>query len=559
MVRSTSIPWIAQLRADYRALTRYATSRTPSAALIAAAPRLADSRHAEELDTALARIAEDDSAELALARGRRALVHNRSEDAVRWLTLAQSRATAKAPTIVARVAFLLGSTFVSGNEMVAADSVLAWAEGMLGRRSTTSADVLHVRALIADTRGERDQAMALYRDVLKRANVALTPMSRVLATRNLAEALAHSQPHESAALYGLALAVLDADELDVAMRCTIDNGMGYALLCGGDVAGARLKLEQALVEAKRVTSERLELYARFNLAIVDELDGDLARSQAGLSTVEADAERFDVAGLTEWARIRLAWLQFKSGDKAAALATIGRAFPSPPGIGYRDSLAALNAILDLEERRSASRTKLSTLADAYRDRGDALTDFTLTLWVAHADAAGGRVAAARKNVARACALGSARGFRAGTNWWASELVAVAREHAPAEFESFVDRLIAPPAPPSSSHDREIVVSREGDVTLNGKPVDTSVWRVGRSGSGVLRRYFRTLVSAYPAGLLRDELADLLWPDSEGDKAVRNLYAATQDLRRALLALPGIRLQVAEGAYRLDFASNVGVK
>jgi tetratricopeptide (TPR) repeat protein len=558
-VTSTSTPWISQLRADYRALTRSATARTASPALIVAAPRLADSRYAEELDAALGRIAEDGGAELTLARGRRALVHNRTDDAIRWLTLAQSRATAKTPTIVARIAFLLGSTYVSANEMVAADSILAWAEGMLGRRSTTSADVLHLRALIADTRGERDQAMALYRDVLKRANVALTPMSRVLATRNLAEALAHSQPHESSALYGLALAILDADELDVAMRCTIDNGMGYALLCGGDVGGARLKLDQALVEAKRVVSERLELYARFNLAIVDELDGGVAAAEAGLRTVETDATRYDVAGLAEWARIRLAWLRFRSGDRAGATTALRRAFPAGPGIGYRDTVAALGAIVDLEERRSTSRTKLAALADAYRDRGDALTDFTLTLWVAHADAAGGRVAAARKNVARACALGAERGFRAGTNWWASELVAVARAHAPAEFESFVDRLIAPAGQPSSSHDREIVVSREGDVTLSGKSVDASLWRVGRTGSGVLRRYFRALLSAYPAGLLRDELADLLWPNSEGDKAVRNLYAATQDLRRALLALPGIRLEVAEGAYRLDFAANVRVK
>jgi tetratricopeptide (TPR) repeat protein len=540
-------------------LTRSANARTASVALIAAAPRLADSRHAQELDAALVRIAEDDSADLALARGRRALVHNRSDDASRWLTLAQSRATAKAPTIVARIAFLLGSTYVSGNEMVAADSVLAWAEGMLGRRAASSADLLHLRALIADVRGERDQAMALYRNVLKRANVALTPMSRVLATRNLAEALAHSQPHESAALYGLALAILDADELDVAMRCTIDNGMGYALLCTGDIDGARLKLEQALVEAKRVMSERLELYARFNLAIVDELDGHIAASEAALRTVEADAVRHDVAGLAEWARIRLAWLRFKSGDRDAAAAALRRAFPAGPGVGYRDSVAALGAILDLEERRSTARTTLANLADAYRDRGDALTDFTLTLWVAHADAAGGRVAAARKNVARACALGSERGFRAGTNWWASELVTVARAHAPAEFESFVGRLIAPADPPSQSHDREIVVSREGNVTLSGKAVDASLWRVGHSGSGVLRRYFRALLSAYPAGLLRDELADLLWPDSEGDKAVRNLYAATQDLRRALLALPGIRLEVEGGAYRIDFAANVQVK
>jgi tetratricopeptide (TPR) repeat protein len=556
VVRATSTPWVTRLRADHRLLARHTTGRAPRAALIAAAPRLADSHHAEELEAALAGMHGDDGAELALARGRRALVHDRSDEALRWLTQAQARATASAPAVVARIAFLLGSTYIAGNELVAADSVLAWAEGLLGRRSTTSPDLLHLRALIAEGRGQREEAMALYREVLKRANVALTPLTRVLATRNLAEALAHSQPHESSALYGLALAVLDADELDAAMRCVIDNGMGYALLCGGDVDGARLKLGQALTEARRVASPRAELYAKFNLAIVDELGGDLGKSAAGLRAVEVEADEHQVGGLAGWARIRLAWLKLRAGDREAARLTLRRAFPSTPAAVYRDALTALGAILDLEEPRSPSRSKLNALAAAYRDRGDALTDFTLTLWVAHIDAAGGRSAAARKNVARACALGSERGFRAGTNWWGSELVAVARAHAPAEFGAFVDRLIAPPAAPSSSDARPVVVSRDGDLSLDGTMHDASLWRIGRSGSGVLRRYFRALLSAYPAALLRDEVADLLWPASEGDKAVRNLYAATQDLRRVLAALPGVRLEVAEGTYRLNLAGNV---
>ena len=560
MARLTTTPWVTQLRADHRALTKRAVTREARRTRIAGSVRLADSRHAEELDAMLATIPEDPSdAELALARGRRALVHNRSDDAMRWLVQAQSLATSRTPLVVARIAFLLGSTYVSRNELVTADSILAWAEGMLGRRSATSADVLHLRALIAEARGERDESMALYRDVLKRANVALTPISRVIAMRNLAEALAHSEPHESSALYGLALAVLDANELDTAMRCTIDNGMGYALLCGGDIEGARLKLGQALTDARRVNSARVQLYARFNLSIVDELSGDLAQSQAGLHEVEADAERYGVEGLAPWVRIRMAWLQLRSGSRAAARTALRQAFPSSPGIGYRDAVAALSAILDLDERRSSSRAELSALAAGYRERGDALTEFTLTLWVAHADAVGGRIAAARKNVARACTLGAARGFRVSTNWWASELVTVAREHAPAEFGAFVERLIAPTSTPSQSQARAVVVSRDGSITIDGQMLDESSWRSGRSGSGVLRRYYRALLSAYPAALGRDELADLLWPESEGDKAVRNLYGATKDLRSVLAAVPGMRLQVSEGTYSLIFASEIALR
>ena len=258
-------------------------------------------------------------------------------------------------------------------------------------------------------------------------------------------------------------------------------------------------------------------------------------------------------------RIRLAWLQLRSGARAAARTALREAFPSSPGIGYRDAVAALSAILDLDERRSSSRAKLSALAAAYRERGDALTEFTLTLWVAQADAVGGRIAAARKNVTRACTLGAARGFRLSTNWWASELVTVAREHAPAEFGAFVDRLIAPPSMPSQSPGRAVVVSRDGSITIDGRTLDESSWRSGRSGSGVLRRYFRALLSAYPAALGRDELADLLWPESEGDKAVRNLYGATKDLRSVLAAVPGMRLQVSEGTYSLILATEIALR
>jgi hypothetical protein len=166
MARLTATPWLTQLRADHQALTKRAATREARRTGIAGSVRLADSRHAEELDEVLATIPEvPGNAELALARGRRALVHNRSDDAVRWLVQAQSLASSKAPLVVARIAFLLGSTYVSRNELVTADSILAWAEGMLGRRSATSADVVHLRALIAEARGERDESMALYREV----------------------------------------------------------------------------------------------------------------------------------------------------------------------------------------------------------------------------------------------------------------------------------------------------------------------------------------------------------------------------------------------------------
>src|SRR2546426_511675 len=235
-----------------------------------------------------------------------------------------------------------------------ADSVLAWAEGILGREADSSADVLHLRALLAERRGDRDVAMALYREVLQRANVALTPMTRVLAMRNLAAMLAHARPRESVGLYAMALATLDADELDASMRCGIDNGMGYALLCSGDVDGARMKLDQASSEAKRVGAERVEVFANFNRSLVDELSGGLHAADARLRAVEADARRHDLDELAGWTRIRRAWLQLRAGSADAAAAALREAFATAPRTEHREAIATLSALIRLPDRLAAS-------------------------------------------------------------------------------------------------------------------------------------------------------------------------------------------------------------
>lgn len=522
--------------------------------------RLADLRNADKVDRLLSRSPEDaDGIGLAIARGRRALVHDRPDEALRSLVRAQSLVRADDPLAVGRIAFLLGAIHLGRGEEVAADAVLAWAEGLLGRRADANADILHLRAVMAEGRGERDASMALYRRVLERASAALTPMTRALAMRNLAATLAHSQPRDSVGLYATSLAVLEAEELDVALRPAIDNGMGYALLCAGDVEGARLKLEQALAEARAAGSARIALFATFNLSIASELGGDLAGAAERLRAVAAEAARLGLAELVGWTRIRLAWLRLLTGSSSEAAASLRAAFPEAPLAEHRESVATLGALTRLAARPAASRAEIASLARSYGRRGDALMEFTLALWAAYADAVGGREAAARRGVARACALGASRGFRASTSWWSPEVVTVAREHAPPELADFAERLLLVAAPRRRERDAEVLLSREGAVTVDGGPLDEAAWRQGRSGSGVLRRYFRALVTAHPATLARDALADLLWPESEGDKAIRNLYTATKDLRRVLAAMPGVRLRVDEGRYGLAVAPTVRVR
>ncbi len=519
-----------------------------------AAPRLADSRFAPDLDRVLASTSAADDVGMALARGRRALVHERVDEALTWLTRAQSLATPRDALAIGRVAFLLAAIHLGRDEEVATDAAIAWAEGALGEKAEASADLIHARALLAERRGDRDSATALYRRVLQRANAALTPMTRVLAMRNLAAMLAHSHPRESTGLYAMALATLDADELDATTRAALENGMGYALLCSGEIDGASVKLEQSRTDAERVGHDRVRVFASFNLAIADELRGALDTSARRLTSVERDAQTLRLDELAGWTRIRTAWLALRSGARAEA-ARLARTLPPTPRSEHREAIATLDALVRMPQQPGAARSTLTRLANAYERRGDALTAFTLMLWIAVADAQAGRVTAARRGVARACALGRERGFRVGTSWWSPELAIIAREHASTEDAEFVEHLIVAGGPAAAEPRPDVLITRDA-IVIAGHELTDRDWREGRSGSGVLRRYFRALLSAYPARLDRDELADVLWPESEGDRAIRNLYDATKDLRRVMARVPGARLDVTDGRYGLAFEPNV---
>ncbi len=554
-----SAPWLAQLQADRRLIAAASALRPGrAAALSAAAPRIADSRHSHELDALLGAIPAgriEGDAGLALAAGRRALLRDAVAEGLAWLVRAQSAARPGARALAARIAFHLGGSYVTRTELAPADAVLAWAEGLLGRASGGSADLLHLRALLAEARGQRDSSLALYRRAIVRSPTALTPLTRVFALRNLGEALSHSEPHESVALYGLALAIVEAEELEDSIRSAVDNTMGYALVCTGDLQGGRLKLEQALHEARSRLRKRTELYAAFNLAIVAELEGETDAARASLESVRDEALAASLRELALWAEIRLAWLDVKTGRAAAAQARLRAVFPAAIPLAYQDATGVVRALLGLRTSPAAARKELTTLARTHAARGDELGAFAITLWGARADAAAGRVASAQRAAAAACALGSRRGFRLATNWWSAETVEAAREHAPAEFAEYVGTLVAPPAsdavePPAVS------VTRDGTIVLAGRQLGTELWRSGRTGRRVLERFFRALVAAYPTGIARDELADLLWPESEGDKAIRNLYGATNDLRRILAAVPGVSLAVVDQRYALRLDEHV---
>src|SRR5207253_3985840 len=122
---------------------------------------------------------------------------------------AWSHAPPRARTLVARIAFEIGSVHIMRSEVAAAETILLSAQRDTGT-GPPLADLLHLEALVHDANGVANQARDLYRATVAHAKNALTPVTQVLALRNLGAALCHGLPEGSVGLYRLALRVLDA-------------------------------------------------------------------------------------------------------------------------------------------------------------------------------------------------------------------------------------------------------------------------------------------------------------------------------------------------------------
>ncbi|MGH2491402.1 MAG: hypothetical protein ACRDF9_07825, partial [Candidatus Limnocylindria bacterium] len=160
-------------------------------------------------------------------------------------------------------------------------------------------------------------------------------------------------------------------------------------------------------------------------------------------------------------------------------------------------------------------------------------------------------ALARRSCNEACALGRSHAFRVGTNFWDDELVATARACCPPGHADFVATLVSTATPARPRPIPTVVIGSDGTIVIDGAPLGDDAWRQGRTGRRQLRRLFETLRAAYPSAIERGQLADLLWPDSDGDRAVANLYAAINDLRHILGAVPGVTVALRDGAYALE--------
>lgn len=498
-------------------------------------------------------------ARAAYVCGALALGEDRPDEAQHWFLRSRSLVDADDPLLVGRLALELGSLHLGRGEPEVAWTTLAWAEALVGRASSERlADLSHLRGLLADSRGDYTQAALGFRSAISTWTAALTPATSVYAHGHLAVAMSHQDSAASVAMCQEALSLVESERLHPRVATAIRNVLGYALICRGQLQEARSMLTQAADEARTFSNGRVELYARFNLAIVNELAGrsDVARRE--LEAVATTSALRHVDALVPWAHIRIAWLSLQQGTAADARALLRRALPRVSE-NYADAIDTLTALIALQLGEASTARRLLVQCGARAaQRGDRLTEVVLLLWIAHLEHQGGRPLAGRRALRRAGELARASDFRLSPNWWSPDLVTSAQALTQDADRAFVERLIAPSRTCTPAR-QPVVVAKDGLVLIDGHALPMDAWREGRSGSKLLQRLFVAIVRAGTHGISREELCDLLWPESDGDRAVRNLYAATHDLRRVLCGIPGTRLITTSGRYRLEFESNVLVE
>ena len=490
-----------------------------------------------------------ESVPLLFAAGRRALLRGERDESRLWLTRAQSHTSRRTPEpLRARLAFELGCVLLDEGGTEAAESVIGWAESFSRRPAS---DILHLRALIADRRGERKDAIAFYRRAIAKAGSALSPLSRVLELRNLAETLAHESPSEALTMYRHALETSRAHDLDPRLAPALHNGFAYAAICAGDLDLAEAELAAASRDALRLRIPLMHAYALYNRSIVAELRDRTADATAAIIQAREVAESRKLRNLVAWCWIREAWIAIKWKDRPAAdgAAASARKLSGP---SHAEALSTLDAMFTLVDGGHLDAAKLfGDLAHGYLERSDLVTAVALLLWRSVAYRKAGAIKGAKAAAREACTLRRRGPVRVSPSWWAREVVESARVDGGAHcaddlLETTAGILDAP---------RDAVEIRGDEIRVAGVPLGADAWQ-RRSGARVLRRLFALLVAAHPRGISRDQLTDELWPNSEGDKAVRNLYAATKDLRRVLADAPGLRLVAREGGYALETDANV---
>jgi tetratricopeptide (TPR) repeat protein len=556
------VTWLSQLEKSRTLIRAWARDQRPQPRELARiAPVLLDSVYRPDLLKALQTVTTDQARRhggLAYVNGVLAAQNGDRTEATRWLTRALALTPEAHRALSARIGSELALVYLGGGDRVAADAVLAQIETREGVTRSPSAERLLLQGLLYKDIGDHHSAKPLYRQALARSKHAVTPITQVLALVNLAIALEHTSPSESLALCGLANELIDQERLDPRLRGNVWNVLGYTEVCAGNLTAGRAALNRAVEEADASGVAIYGLRARFNLTIVDELEGDLGSAEAGLRAIREIKGDDGSEPLAVWAAIRSAWIALERSDPLRASRDLeGPARKARCHWEAVETVRMRIAIIDGDFE--LARKLLVPLVAGYRGREDLLIAMTLLLWGARLEDAAGHTQRARRFLDEAWEIGSRHSFVVAPSWWSREIVASARSLAVGtRMATWVASLHAPMFGENRSL-RQVVLTTGGDILLGGSSLGSSRWRGAGAGRRVLRRYLGLLVAAYPHWLPRDQVADALWPHSDGDRATSNLYAATSDLRCVLRGVDGVGLQCSDGAYGLTLQGNVTIR
>ena len=518
------------------------------------APVLIDSSYSAEFDFVLGTLSVANVRaypRLSFAQGRHDLLRGDERSASTLFARALSNAGNDAP-LVARATWELGCLALREDHVSAAEIALQLGRGGLGDKANFSADLLHLEALIAERRSQREVVVDRYRCAIGMAAGALTLLTRVIALRNLASAIAHDSPDEASALCALGLALVDGDDLDVRARPAVENVLAYSLLCVGKTEEALARADSAVVSARDAEHALIECYASFNRCIALELLGRVRKSDQELANLTVRANKAGFSDVQEWAHLRRAWLAFKQEPPERVRAQLHHDLTNADRAPYVESVATLRALLDYREGDAPSAVvTLASLVEKYAANDDWLTSFALLLWLACAHDSIGQRKEAEAAVRAGLQIGRSHSFRLSPNWWSDDLVRIAQKLASPDDAPYAARLQRLKGGlRTAARTRVTVLLPEGDLQVDGRPMSDERWRSGCTGSRVLRRLVACLAAAHPIGVQRDELMDMLWPESDGDRAAQNLYSALNDLRHLLRGVRGLSVALSDNRYRL---------
>jgi tetratricopeptide (TPR) repeat protein len=535
--------WNERVRIDLRNLRGRATKH----GFASAAARLLDTIHSDEVASRIRLISLDQPFEndpyAAYAHAILICGSGRPADAIEWFAKAWSALTERDAELVARIAYEIAYIELARSNRLAAIAAAEIGRSKCAAVADDMTDLQLLAALLEDHAGNREMAIHLYRNALTRTR-AFTPISTVRACANLAVALEHVDPTDSLALCELAIALLRSDGLDPKALPGIQNIHGYVLLVQERVKEARAMLRSASAAARSAGNTLIELFAEFNDAIGLELIGEVQTASSRLLAISDRALARGYHEIASWCVVRRAWLFIKLGVTAAAESVMAADLKRVP-TALTNAFTMTCALIALTKGDLVeARRGFASVGHAYELSGDALNLYVALLWLSLADLRSGHASAASRSLARAQRLGQLRGFRSSPNWWSDDVERLRDGYG--LFESL------------DSASEVVISSDSGEITIDGHALGSHNWRAGKTGPFVLRRMLAKLASSYPTLMSRDEIADALWPDSDGDSAVRNLYHAVGNLRDVLTHVPGVRLERDERSYRLRLQSNASI-